>query len=281
MDHISSLKKPINGLLVSTLFLLSAGCSNPWIANGFEAPKPSSGKDMDTHPDTVSLALVETELLELNEERNQLVSVNDQLKDELNNQRSYSAKLKLAYLAKHAEVNQLILDQQATIQEMVRIQAKLLSRNSRAETVSTLAEATMLVTKARAMASENQQPIVGRASQLLLMSNDALGEDNYDGSTFLANQAAAMVQSIMSQIMLSESSENSIQFDGKFAVPINMKSLSVSNVRSEPHMRSDIQFSLVKDQEVIADGYINDWIHIILDDHQQGWVYFRLIDLAL
>jgi len=276
-------KRPIARLAFMVLITLSAGCSNPWIANGFQAPTlVSNNQTLEAElPQDELLVALKKQIFELNEERTQLILANKALKSELSSQRIYTAKLKLAYLEKHADVNKLILDQQATIQEMVRIQAKLLSRNSRAETVSTMAEATILVNNALELAPENQKQVASRAHQLLLMSNEALGEENYDGATFLANQAAVMVQPIMSQAKHLGASENDIQFEARFAVPIKMKSLAISNVRTAPSVKSNILFSLTQGQEVVADGYIDDWIHISLNENEHGWVYFRLVDLVL
>lgn len=278
-------------LIVSTLM---NGCANPWVANGFEMPIEKNQESIQDlvqeEPDSTladnqliyeqELALLTSQINELSVERDALISANEELRSQNTFQKSYSAKLKLAFLAKHSEVNQLILDQQNTIQEMVRIQAKLLSRNSRAETVSTMAEATMLVNKAKEVAQGDQTILVDRADQLLEMSSVELDEENYDGATFLANQSAVLVQAIINLNNQKTAKEGSVQFEAQFAIPLEMNSLSNINVRQGPDMQSAVVFSLEKDKIVTADGYFKEWIHISVSD-QQGWVYYKLIELAL
>lgn len=187
-------------------------------------------------------------------------------------------RLQLSMLARQAEINQLILAQENTIQEVVRAQAKLRSRNNRAESVASMAEATMLIKQAGEQATNGQQQaLVERARQMLVMSHGVLAEENYDGAAFLASQAMSVVQPIKGMADSQGTGAVMNEREIAFAVPLGMRVLKHSNLRSQPSLTGSVLSQLQAGESVKAFGYSGEWLYIERSAGESGWIYYQLL----
>ncbi len=191
-------------------------------------------------------------------------------------------KLQLALLEKEAQIQQLILEQQATVQEMVRAQAKLHSRNSRAETAALVAEATLTYKKAVAIAIASQQPTIDRAKQLLDHANEAFRSENYDSSAFLARQSLTSLHAILLQNSLQITQKSEYRVDQLFAIPLTMRVITTSNIRTSPSNLSNVLRTVEEGETVTATGYKGHWVQVEMagDTEIIGWVFYDLLELS-
>ena len=202
---------------------------------------------------------------------------------QLSEQDTVITSLQMALLEREAQLQQITLEQQATIQEMVRTQAKLRSRNSRAETATLLAEVTITIKKAKGVAHPNQSAIVERSQQLLAQANDAFQAENYDSASFLARQGISGIQGLIVQNSYSDNTNLKQQVDQLFAIPLNMRVIGSSPMRSMPSNDGDIIVVLEPDAQLTAIGYKGTWVKVVWNSETRtdGWVFYNLLELQL
>ena len=271
---LSQIWRPRIYLLISIAStVLLSGCTHPWVESGFSTERSQTKPKVSL--DEYQALTDEAELLqrENNELRNQL----SELEVSHLQQQAVLAQIQLALLSKQAEVNQLLSEQQIAIQEMVRTQAKLRSRNSRAETVAALAEATVIINNAREKASDNQNILISRAEALLDMSHQALEEGNFDGASYLASQSESMVTSILAATPTNQSPNNNYEI--LFAMRLPMQVRVNANVRKLPSSKASILTTISSGLTVEASGYSGEWVHVHLPENQSGWVYYNLLSV--
>ena len=200
---------------------------------------------------------------------------------EMSEQDAVITTLQMALLEREAQLLQITLEQQATIQEMVRIQAKLRSRNSRAETASLLAEVTLTVKKAQRIAHPNQAPIIERSQQLLAQANAAYQAENYDSASFLARQGISGIQSLIIQNSYSDNTGIEGQVDQLFAIPLHMRVIEQSPMRALPSNEGEIITMLEADAQLTAIGYKGTWVKVVWTNaaRADGWVLYNSLEL--
>ena len=199
------------------------------------------------------------------------------LKSRLASRSREVGRLQLQLLAKQAEINQLLISHERVLQEAVRANTRLRSFDSRADTVATIAEATMTIENAKQTAGEAQQPALIHAEKLLDSSRKEMRAGNLDAASYLATKALSLAQP-PAQTASHAQNNKSGEPEALFVVPIAMRVKKTSNVREMPRIDSKTLFQLNSGIEVKALGYSDLWIQIITQLGQQGWIYYSLLE---
>ena len=248
-------------LLVASLAL--AGCASPPEEMGSVVECPPQIPQQDPR-----LPLAEKEITDLKAQVSRL-------KKEALAQTKQSQELQLQLAERHSRILQLQLALDQAVQEVVRAKARLRSRNSKAETVANLAELKLELKNAEEKArNSRQQALVHRAGQYLHMSEAALEENNYEGSSYLMTQARhtlARVESPKSDKLNPESA---------FPVPVTMKTRKLCNVREAPNLKSKVLLQLSPGTEVSAIDREGLWVKVKTSEGKTGWAHFSLLKVS-
>jgi uncharacterized protein YgiM (DUF1202 family) len=168
---------------------------------------------------------------------------------------------------------------EAAIVEVVRAKAKLRSIESKAEAVSTLAEAEIAVRDLKGRLSGLDKLAIEEvetAEQLLSMSADAFKDQNFGGALYLANQSKARVRAIQTQ--LNKIPEGAgVSGETPFSYPLTLKVIKKSNVRQHPGLTEKIIALLDSGSLVTGYGYKDNWVHIETQEGIKGWIFQTLI----
>jgi len=192
-------------------------------------------------------------------------------------------RLQMALLEQEAQLQQITLEQQATIQEMVRTQAKLMSRNTRADTAALMAETTMTLQKAQALARPNQADLFERSHQLMKQASVAFEAENYDSAAFLARQSVAGIQSFIIQNSYAIDTSLEQQVDQLFAIPLTMNVIESSPIMALPSKESSVIATVEPTDQLTAVGYKGTWVKVqsVTAAEVHGWVFYRRLELHL
>lgn len=183
-------------------------------------------------------------------------------------------QLQQKLLKKQAEINKLVFSRQHIAQEAHRSRAKLRSNMGKAETVANIAEArTAIKSVSEKPLTEQQRSLVHEAEQMIVMSVDALGENDVNSAFRLSNRSKQLVQSIHS---LNETGKD--REDVVLIAPQTMRVLVDCNVRKAPGM-TKVLFTLKRAVEVKSLAYTPKWIKIETDDGRRGWIYYQLLEI--
>lgn len=198
-----------------------------------------------------------------------------ELEETIDRQKTTIMGLELRLLAKQSEVQNLSASQEQAIQEVVRVKAKLRSRDSKAETVANLAEAKLALSALQAKKTGGiKATALERADQYLAMSEAALKNGNYDGASYLIGQAKSSLHAAhMSPDEPSESADSSTTF----SLPVPMTVRQRCNVRAGPGLNEKVLYQLTAGKAVLATGYQGLWVQISDDNTSAGWIHFSLL----
>lgn len=190
-------------------------------------------------------------------------------------QRARIMELELLLLAKQSEIHKLSSTQEHTIQEVVRVKAKLRSRNSKAETVANLAEVKLTLESLQAGKGQNlQAKPLERARQYISMGEAALENGNYDGAFYLIGQARASLAAA------DTNPEEHLESNAKrtvFPLPVPMKVTQRCNVRAGPGLEKKVLYRLNAGAVVLATGYRGLWIQVKGGNDTKGWIHYSLL----
>lgn len=177
----------------------------------------------------------------------------------------------------HADRQQNWLD--AAIVEVVRTKARLQSLESKAEAASTMAEAEIAVNALKKKIDTVDAPAteeLGKAEQLLEMSEKEFKSLNFGGALYLANQAKGQVRAIQFKF----DDRNKADAEGGetlFAHPLPLKTMTNSNMREGPGLDQKIIATLKKDTLVTGKAYKGGWIRVETWDGKTGWLFQPLL----
>lgn len=196
------------------------------------------------------------------------------LQETIRQQRSRILALELRLVAQQSEIKRLSSAQEQAIQEIVRVKAKLRSRNSKAETVANLAEVKLAL---QGLDSEKiadfQTEALSSAKQYVAMSESALQEGNYDGASYLIAQAKSSLRAATTSPDERQKSNQA----NSFSVPVVMTVLKRGNVRKGPGMERRVLTQMKPGSRVMATGYQGAWVRVRLTDETSGWIHFSLL----
>lgn len=186
------------------------------------------------------------------------------------------ARLQIQLLEKEQQLELVNDELVSTRQEVVRNLAKLQSQASRAEAASGLAEAEIALEQLGRMDGGHDLPEFSDAQALISEGSTEFSTDNYEGALYLATQARAMVRAAQSR--LRSVGARSLQTDETlFAVPVALRTVRRSNVRSGPGLGFDVQFTLDPETGVIGQSYTSEWVRIVDPDGREGWIFHTLV----
>ncbi|MCB1856984.1 MAG: SH3 domain-containing protein [Gammaproteobacteria bacterium] len=188
------------------------------------------------------------------------------------------AELRLQLLAKQAEINRSLAAHERALEEVVRTNAKLRSRDTRADTVSRIAEASLEIENARDRVGEEQQHTLEQAENLLESSREELDKGHFSSASYLADKALNLVRPL--HALPEADSGLSLQEETRFATSLAMKTTRPSNVRERPERGARIRYQLERNRVVEAHAHSGRWIRISDEDGVEGWVYYNLLELV-
>lgn len=199
------------------------------------------------------------------------------LRAELVQQSRETKDLQLQLLVKQAEINKLQFSHDRARQEAMRAKARLRSLDGKADTISDIAEAALMIKNAREVSGDKQQSVLIHAEKLLDESRQELQAGNLDDAAYLAAKALDLALP-GTPIAEPDLSVQSMQEETAFAAPLVMRVNRQSNIREKPTAASKALFQLVKGSLVEALGYRNLWIRVNAQGNGGGWIYYRLLD---
>ena len=199
-----------------------------------------------------------------------------QLEETVALQQRQIMELEIRLIAKQSEIDKLSSIQEETINEVVRLKAKLRSRHSKADIVANLAEAKLLLKSLQAETGQHlQAELLKRAGQYISMSETALEKGNYDGASYLIGQARVSLATSDSDP--EEQLENNAKIT-VFSIPVPMQVKQLSNVRAGPGMAQKVMYRLKSGTSVLATGYRGLWVQVNGENGIRGWIHYSLLE---
>ena len=200
------------------------------------------------------------------------------------------AELQLILLERDAQIKQLeerlnsqqeMLDE--AIQEVVRAKAKLRSLESKAEAASEMAEAEIAIKALKAqLAGQTQNPELIKAQELLKMSAQEFKKENYGGAVYLTSQAKGHIRAAQIRLGGREKVEPikrlpPVKGEVSFALPLTLQVLKTSNLREKLDLEGKVITTLEKGTPLIGYSYKGQWVRVISEDGNSGWVFQTLV----
>ncbi len=258
VPRMSSLISTLSALL---LLLPLGGCTSPKKDAKLCPPPPPV-----TTPDT-SLQKVQAEAAsrKLQEQLRLLQAKNQEQEQQL-------LELRLELAERDSKNRQLQQSLDRAIQEVVNTKARIRNHYSKAGMVTDLAEFKVEMESIREQdMPPRQREWLARARHYLEMADQALAEDNYDGSRYLANQARQALGQMKS---LQSDTEGK---GSAFPVPVLMETLDAANMRSRPGLKAKILSTLPEGTRVSVTDRQGLWVKVKGPDGKLGWVHFSLL----
>lgn len=186
--------------------------------------------------------------------------------------REQQLELQLQLLEKQSRIAQLQQAHSQAVQEVVRAKARLRSRHSKAETVANLAELKLSLKNAQKRGDDSTpSTALLRARQYLAMAEAELEANNFEGASYLIDQARR-------SLGRADSSDNNVSSQSSaFPVPLKMKVKGTANVRSGANRKQRVLFQLHDGAQVSAIDRKGLWVHIRTADKKKGWIHFGLL----
>jgi hypothetical protein len=187
----------------------------------------------------------------------------------------------IKHLEERLNAQQEMLDE--AIQEVVRAKAKLRSLESKAEAASEMAEAEIAVKALKAkLPDQTQNQELIKAQQLLKMSAQEFKKENYGGAVYLTSQAKGHIRA--GQIRLGGREKAApvkrlppVKEEVFFALPLPLQALKTSNLRARADLKGKIITTLEKGTPLIGYSYKGQWVRVISEDGNNGWVFQTLV----
>jgi len=199
------------------------------------------------------------------------------LKDELGQQTSELA-------AKDALIKQLeewLLSQQRMLdnamQEVVRVQAKQRSLESRAEAASEIAEAEIGLKALRDKAADTNCPEVANAEQLLTRASDEFDKQNFGGALYLVGQAKSLIKLGDLRLGMPQQRAGEGEAEMPFVVPLALKLNARGNLREGPGQDYKVLVTLDAGSRITAYFTKGTWMRVESDGGVGGWISRSLV----
>jgi hypothetical protein len=239
------------------------------------APAPTRAPAPKVKPDPCAGIAAEQKRLEEN-----LASLNAEkraLEDRV-------ASLRLQVLEKETQLKE-INEHQVTLQakldeainEVVRAKSKLRSLESRAEAASNMAEAEIALKATEAQVGDggNDRELT-QARQLLKMSADEFGKENYGGALYLAIQAKSHLKTGQVRPAVHEKLPP-LPGESPFAVPLPLNLTKTSNLREGPGLEFRVVATLPTGTKLIGLSRKDQWVRVRDEKGVAGWVFKALV----
>ena len=200
------------------------------------------------------------------------------------------AKLQLRLLERDAQIKQLeerlnsqqeMLDE--AIQEVVRAKAKLRTLESKAEAASEMAEAEIAIKALKTqLAGQTRNPDLIKAQELLKMSAQEFKKENYGGAVYLTSQAKGHIRAAQIRLGGREKAAPikrlpAVRGEVFFALPLPLQVLKTSNLRAKADLEAKVITTLEKGTPLIGYSYKGQWVRVISEDGNNGWIFQTLV----
>jgi hypothetical protein len=247
-------KKSILGERCSALVVAGAlACAGA----GACAPTPPP----DTAPEPEIVVLVDTVFVEASGDR------------ELTQR---AARLQTQLMDRDAQIAALEGRLALATEEAVRTMAKLRTLATRAEAASALAEVEIAIEALRSESGGSNSPTVTRAAELLAQSTAEFEAENYGGSVYLSTDAKMLARA--ARAGTTEGLTNDLlPNEEPFRLPIEMETVTRSNVRKGPSLRHGVLFTLDPNTTLVGYSYTDQWVRISSPDGRTGWIFYDLV----
>ncbi|TKB26210.1 SH3 domain-containing protein [Desulfopila sp. IMCC35006] len=217
-------------------------------------------------------SMKEAELLSQN---NLLQEKNSQLAAELAEENVVTASLQMKLVEKQTEIDRIKVTQEHLAQEISQTKARKPAPKTRVEVVTYLAEVETDSNAAKERALDSEQPIFVQVDRFIAESKVELERGNDEAAYSRASQAMELTQTIQNKRALSKKMEESPYAD--FILPLNLHLAKRSNIRKEPSERGKVLGTLTPGTPVTASGSQGDWIKVMINNGQKGWIHYSLL----
>jgi hypothetical protein len=188
------------------------------------------------------------------------------------------AKLQLLSLEKELQKKELNAKLEEAMLEVVRAKAKLRSLETKAETVSALAEGEIALKALRTNGGdEDNNAKAAKADELLKASAVELKKENYAGALYLATQAKTLIREDQER---SKEREKKALMAGElaFATPLPLQTVGQTKVKEGPSLDSKALFAVQQGTPFVGYSFKGPWVRVRAEDGRGGWVYYKLVD---
>lgn len=187
-----------------------------------------------------------------------------------------AARLQLQLLESEALIAELRRALDGQRQEVVRNMAKLQSQANRAEAASGMAEAELALRALAGTPEGTASDEHGRGTQLLRQATTEFAMENYGGALYLATEARSAAAGGLERL---RGLGPGLRQDGEapFAIPVPLRTVSRSNVRTGPGLDHGIRMTLDAETSVTGLSYTSKWVRIALEDGNEGWIFHTLV----
>ena len=188
------------------------------------------------------------------------------------------ARLQMLSLEKELQKKELNAKLEEAMLEVVRAKAKLRSLETKAETVSALAEGEIALKALRTNgADEDNNAKAAKADELLKASAVELKKENYAGALYLATQAKALIREDQER---SKDREKKALMAGElaFATPLPLQTVAQTKIKEGPSLDSKPLFAVQQGTPFLGYSFKGPWVRVKAEDGRSGWVYYKLVD---
>lgn len=188
------------------------------------------------------------------------------------------ARLKLLSLEKELQKKELNAKLEEAMLEVVRAKAKLRSLETKAETVSALAEGEIALKALRTSVPDQENDAkAAKAAELLKASAGELKKENYSGALYLATQAKALIREDEER---SKQREKKAMMAGElaFAMPLPLQTVSQTKVKEGPSLDSKALFVVKQGTPFVGYSFKGPWVRVRAEDGRSGWLYYKVVD---
>ena len=187
------------------------------------------------------------------------------------------ARLQLLSLEKELQKKELNAKLEEAILEVVRAKAKLRSLETKAETVSALAESEIALKALRtSVADQENDAKAAKAAELLKASAGELKKENYSGALYLATQAKALIREDEER---SKDREKKAMMAGElaFAMPLPLQTVRQTKVKEGPSLDSKALFVVKQGTPFVGYSFKGPWVRVRAEDGRSGWLYYKVV----
>jgi len=188
------------------------------------------------------------------------------------------ARLKLLSLEKELQKKELNAKLEEAMLEVVRAKAKLRSLETKAETVSALAEGEIALKALRtSVADQENDAKAAKADALLKASAAELKRENYSGALYLATQAKVLIREDEER---SKERVKKAMMAGElaFAMPLPLQTVSQTKVKEGPSLDSKALFVVKQGTPFVGYSFKGPWVRVRAEDGRSGWLYYKVVD---
>lgn len=181
--------------------------------------------------------------------------------------------LELRLLEKEAQAEELVTRLEEARRESVNAMARSRTLATRVEASAGIAEAENAL---QALPPLAPAQVAAEVQGLIDHAKAELGQQNYGGAVYLADQAKRAAAAAHTRFAAAEESQAR---DGEqpFTLPLHLQTTANANVREGPGTGFGVLFTLPADSRLLAYSATEQWLRIADDSGRRGWIHQSLI----